>query len=514
MSRFFSVLLCALLVWPCAAAPVRSPRDLQDPRIPVLLGKIRRAQVFAAYDQLIQIYKTNGFFDEAARLEREQAAQYRRKRLIDAAIIHENQALALENQLQLFVDTPTTAQGAGRLFTGAALEPVAGCYLGAFIDRDDALGPRFLDENFQSHRSPEQFFARTGRKLGSLFMYLGYGQKFPSAWVARLKAAGVVPHIAWEPSSLAQVRDDAYLNGFARAARAADWPIFIRFASEMNGFWTPYHGNPALYVEKFRLVHRVLHRSAPRIATIWCVNNPPLGKAFDYYPGDDGCDWVGVNFYSVPYHENRRDKPAFDESPLALLDPIYRRFAAKKPIAICEFAASHQSVVDRKLIPEFAIEKINRLYGALPLRYPRVKMVNWFNMNTIRYPTAGKTLNNYLLTENEAVLRAWREATDSPHFLGAYQSLGDALPPVARPLNSQILHGPTRLRLWAKTYAPNPKVFLALDGKIIYRAQRTGAHTLDVDVSRLAKGRHTLTATLFDAQNRFQRAATASFVAS
>jgi hypothetical protein len=515
MHRFVFALIAVLLILPCAAAPpVRSLRDLRDPRIPALQGKIARAKIFSAYDQLIAIYKQNGFFDEAARLEREQAAQYRRKKLINAAIIHENNAFALENQLQLFAEMPTTAQSAGNLFTGATLEPIVGCYLGAFIDRDDALGPAFLDENFQSHRTTEQFFARSGKKLGGLFMYLRYGQKFPAAWVAQLKASGTIPHIAWEPPKLADVRDDEYLNDFARAARDADWPIFIRFASEMNGFWTPWHGNPTLYKEKFRLVNRVFDRTAPRVATIWCVNNPPLGNAFDYYPGDDGCDWVGVNFYAVPYHENRRDKPAFDESPLALLEPIYRRFSAKKPIAICEFAASHQSVVDRKLIPAFAIDKTNQLYGALPLRYPRVKMINWFNMNTIRYPTAGKTLNNYLLTENEDVLAAWRAATDTPHFLGEYQKLGSELPPVARPLAGRTLRGPTRLRIWAKTYTPQARLAVALDGKLIYYAQKSGAHTVDLNVPLLSKGRHTLTASLFDAQNRLQLATDTVFIAS
>lgn len=373
---------------PLPSPPVRkSLRTLRDPRVLALLGKIRRARIFGAYRQLIQIYEQHGYFEEAAQYRREQAALYRAKNLHDAAIIEENRAAEIETNLRIFLDTPTTAKAAGKLFTGAPAEPVLGCYNGAFIDRDDSLGPPFHDENFQTHRAPEQFVAKTGRSAGSLFMYLRYGNRFPAAWVARLKKAGVIPHIAWEPHSLHEVRDDAYLQSFARACRAADWPIFFRFASEMNGYWTPYHGNPPLYREKFRLVHRVLHRHAPRVATVWCVNNPPLGKAFEYYPGDDGCDWVGVNFYSVPWHENRRDRPAFRENPLALLDPIYRRYAARKPIAICEFAASHQAGLDKKVIPDFAEEKLSLVYGALPLLYPRVKLVDWFNMNTIRYPT-------------------------------------------------------------------------------------------------------------------------------
>ncbi|PQV64186.1 Glycosyl hydrolase family 26 [Abditibacterium utsteinense] len=490
---------------PLWAAPQKmKARPTFDSRIAALQAKIRRARVFSAYDELIGIHTQNGNFDLAVRLENEQAALYRAKKLRDASIIHFNRAKALQTQLQVFAEVPTSAKNVGKLFTGAALEPVVGCYLGAFIDRDDSLGPVFRDDNFQSHRAPEQFLVATGKSPGSLFMYLRYGQAFPRVWVSRLKAAGVVPHIAWEPTNLSQVRDDKYLRNFALAAREADWPVFIRFASEMNGFWTPYHGNPALYKQKFRLVNRVLHEEAPRIAMIWCVNNPPLGNALSYYPGDDGCDWVGVNFYAVPFHENRRDKPAFDENPLALLDPIYARFAAKKPIAICEFAASHQSFGNGRDFSAFASEKLSLLYGALPLLYPRVKMVNWFDMNTIAHVTRGKARNNFLLTR-PIILQNWRAATNSAHYLSSYLRLGDALPPVARPLNNLKLRGRVRLRVWAKTYGGASQLKVLLDGKAIYRAQKFGAHAFDVDFSRFGSGRHTLTAQLFDARGRLQR---------
>ena len=493
----------------CATA-FAAPRAPNAARIAVLQAKIRRARVFSAYDELSRILQNRGDFDGAARLEREQAALYNSKNLTNAAIIHQNRAKSLETQLQVFADVQTSAQGVGRLFTGATLEPVVGCYLGAFIDRDDSLGPVFRDDNFQSHRAPEQFLSATGKNPGSLFMYLRYGQSFPRVWVSRLKAAGVIPHLAWEPGSLDEVSDNLYLRNFARAAREADWPIFIRFASEMNGFWTPYHGNPALYRQKFRLVNRVLHEEAPRVATIWCVNNPPLGNAFAYYPGDDGCDWVGVNFYAVPFHENRRDKPAFDENPLALLDPIYARFSAKKPIAICEFAASHQSFGDGRDFSGFAAEKLSLLYGALPLLYPRVKLVDWFDMNTIAHITPGKARNNFLLTA-PPVLQSWRAATDSAHFLTSYLRLGDALPPVARPLGGLKLRGRARLRIWAKTYGGAPELKVFLDGKPLYRGQKFGAHALDIDFSNFSRGRHTLIAQLFDARGRFQRAQTAVF---
>jgi len=500
--------------------------NLSGARVEELRGQIKRYGLFAAYRELIERAKSAGLFDEAASLDRKQAALYRAKGLNDAAIISDNEASALGSELRLFVETPLTAQSAASRTTNAALEPVTGCYLGAFIDRDEHLGAPFYETDLsQSYRSPEQFLAATGRSLGSQFTYLTYGKPFPRAWANRLKARGTIPHIAWEPTSskaysdnartLGEVRDDEYLRGFAQQLRDFDFPVFIRFASEMNGFWTRkqygWNGDAKLYREKFRLVHRVLHEIAPRVATIWCVNNPPLGNAFDYYPGDDGCDWVGVNFYAVPFHEDQISKPAFDENPLALLDPIYRRFSGRKPIAICEFAASHEAGADHKPRPDFAVSRIRLVYGALPLLYPRVKLVDWFNLDTLRFRTVGKTPNNYLLTDNAQVLRAWQNATDNRHFLGSYLALGSAIPPVYIPLNSQHIALPTTIGVWARSFGGAGTVYLGIDGNTWTRARSGGATYSPLNPLSLKGGSHTLTALLYDGKGRFQRRVDARF---
>lgn len=509
------------------SVPVQTP--LAGARVAQLKSQIARYQLFAAYRELVQLNKSAGLYEEAARLNREQAGLYRAKGLNDAALIAQNEAGALEPQLRLFVETQESAQEAGDRTSSAVNEPVTGCYLGAFIDRDDNLGAPFYEEDrSQTYRSPEQFMNATGRHLGSQFTYLTYGKPFPRAWAYRLKARGTIPHIAWEPTTskqytsnarrLGEVRDDAYLRQFAEELRDFDFPVFIRFASEMNGFWTRsqygWDGNPALYREKFRLVNRVLHQIAPRAATVWCVNNPPLNTRLtnghpvsflDYYPGDDGCDWVGINFYSVPFHEDQLSQPAFDENPLALLEPVYKRFAARKPIAVCEFAASHEANVDRKLRPDFAAGKIRLVYGALPLLYPRVKLVDWFNLNTIKYRSAGKTPNNYLLTDNEQVLRAWQEVTLNRHYLQAYLALGEAIPPVYRALNGQFIAQATKIGVWARNFGPDGTVVFGIDGQSWTRARSNGATYLDFDPRALGSGSHTLSALLYDGRNRFQK---------
>jgi hypothetical protein len=484
------------------APPVR-PKP-SSPRIAELQGKIQRAKILAAYRELGDIYTAQGAYAEASRIFREEAAQYRLKKLSDAAIIVDQKAARYDTKVQLFLERAPTSQEVKSLYAKAQLEPFVGAYLGAFIDRDDNLEETFMDENFQTHRTPEEFARAVGKPHGTLFMYMRYGNKFPREWILRLKAANVIPHIAWEPHNLNEVRDDAYLQNFAKACREVDWPIFIRFASEMNGKWTPYHGNPTLYRQKFRLVHSVLHRYAPRVATIWCVNNPPLDNAHAYYPGDDGCDWVGVNFYSVPFYENKRNRPAFDDSPLALLDPIYKRYAARKPIAICEYAASHRPALDNVARPEFAIQKMSILYGALPRLYPRVKLIDWFNMSSIRYPTPGKTLNDYTLLSEPSKLATYRRLTSSPYFLAGYQELGSPIPQLPRAITpNQVVRGFAKFSVWSNFQLNGTKVLCTLGNKVVYASARPGAHEINLDLSRGPFGRQTVTAYVYDARNRF-----------
>jgi hypothetical protein len=294
--------------------------------------------------------------------------------------------------------------------------------------------------------------------------------------------------------SLADVKDDAYLRDCATFLRDLDWPVFVRFAGEMNGDWTPYHGNPPLYRQKFRLVHQVLRRTAPKAATIWCVNAIPTDNIASYYPGDDGCDWVGVNLYSTPFADNDRTRAAFQDSPLTLLDPIYQRYVGKKPIAICEYGASHRAAVDGINRVDFAIEKMSLLYGALPLLYPQVKLIDWFSSDNLRHAREGRQLNNYRLTEHPTLLNTYRELTKSAHFLTSPLPRG-ASTVGWREVKSKVQN--RQIALWVTSYAARPKVVVKQGERIIYAAQRTGAHFLSLPDS---SGQ--LTVAVFDSRNQ------------
>jgi len=382
----------------------------------------------------------------------------------------------------------------------ARLEPPSGVLLGAFIDRDDRLPATFMDENWQTHRDADEFAELVGKKHATLFCYLSYGRPFPMRWAERLKGQGVIPHVAWEPKSLDDVTEDAYLDRFASDVARLDYPVFIRFAGEMNGDWTPYHGDPSHYREKFRLVYRAIHDRAPKAAVIWCVNNIPDGPIDSYYPGDDAVDWVGVNFYNVLYFDNVRSRPADRVHPADLLQNVYSRYSKRKPIAICEYAASHQASIDPRPRPEYAATRLAQLYAALPRRFPRVKLIDWFNCNNLKHARPDRQLNNYSVTDDETVLRAYSEAIAPDHYLSSLEER--AAEQIRSLKKGDAVSGVVTLSAWVRCHLDRPLVYLLAGDQVLYAGDSPGATVCRWDTRKVKPGKHAVRMLVLDREHR------------
>lgn len=289
----------------------------------------------------------------------------------------------------------------------AKFEPVHGTYLGAYVIQDEFIQ---ADMNV--------FNEVTGKQHASYFRYVGYGMPFPQKWVDSVIAAGAVPHIAFEPNSgLDEVVDGTYLREFAQAAGATGVPIFLRYASEMNGTWAEYSGNPEQYIEKWQIVHQVMEEEAPNVAMVWTVFTFPEDSILSYYPGDEYVDWVGVNVYNVVYHNNDLRNRGDKEDPLKLLDYVYNTFSSRKPIQISEFGATHYTVTDNAYHVDFAAQKITRMYKWLPQLYPRVKSIFYFDVNNLVNAPAGRKINDYSITNDPIILNAYKNIVANDYYL-------------------------------------------------------------------------------------------------
>lgn len=283
------------------------------------------------------------------------------------------------------------------------LVPERGAYLGAYIQLDPVVKGDIA-----------AFEKLVGRKHASYLRYVGYGEPFPHKWAAEVVAAGAMPQIAWEPNNgLGEVHDDAYLRGWAQAARHLGAPLLLRYASEMNGTWMPYSGNPDEYIRKWRLVYRVMRETAPNVVMIWCPFGTPRSTIPLYYPGDAYVDWVGVNVYAVVHNDGDPLKPAAD-TQLDQLRFVYNLYADRKPIAICEYAATHFCRAVKQATTEFCLKNAREFYDALPRLFPRVIFVSWFSVEA---SADGLADNDYAVTTDPAVLALYREIVARDYFL-------------------------------------------------------------------------------------------------
>lgn len=432
------------------------------------------------------------------------AAIYRNRGDMNAANALDRMWERYETQVEPFIHRRARLADIGRYFSGARLEPVYGCYTGAFIDHEDSIRGTYRDEYGEWRRDVSAFNHLVGSRQAIFFMYLGYGREFPAKFVRHLNDNGAAAQIAFEPTDIGLVQDDDYLRGWARAARDSRVPIFLRFASEMNGDWTSYHKDPALYIEKFRLVARVMHELAPNVAMVWCPFEIPQRYIEPYYPGPEAVDWVGVNIYSVPFNDNDPQRDAEWRNPADALRFIYSKYAGRHPIMIAEYAASHRSSLDMLDRSEFAKDKIGQLYAALPRQYPRVKAVCWLSMNAIKHAMPSRQLNDYSLLEDYSIRKRYEQMLYSPYYLSA---VSRGSPAMAReeivPLGDcSVLRGKIGLSAWVKSYDEHPVVVWRVNGQEMLRSEVPGPYHWTLDTSLIPSGPATIELVAYDREGR------------
>ncbi|TLS49181.1 hypothetical protein FE782_26480 [Paenibacillus antri] len=297
---------------------------------------------------------------------------------------------------------------------GALFEPSVGAYLGAYAESD----PKAHDTKHWKYFYTDKFPELTGRKHAAYMLYTTWGRSFDelSAHVEEAKEHGTALQIALQPmNGLAEVTDGAYIREYARAAGESGVPIFLRFANEMNGNWVPWSGDPAAYIEKFRLVADVFHEEAPdNVVMAWSPNDIPVDTITQYYPGDAYVDWIGVSLYSIYNPALDPLKAGVDRSNhLQKFEHIYDLYAKKKPLFISEGAISYIYPEEDRLVEAWAAYRTKEFYATLPMLYPGVKAVFWFDATK----TEAAREKHFMLSANDALLNAYKQAIQHPFYL-------------------------------------------------------------------------------------------------
>lgn len=303
-----------------------------------------------------------------------------------------------------------STEGVSPPWTLGRLEPRFGAYMGAPVDRDRLNG------------DVANATAVYGRPYSAVLIYVPWGQGL-SYWADNAVAADVALQISWEPSQgLNAVQDDSYVRSFARSLAELGIPVFLRFGGEMNGDWTAWGKQPDLYREKFQLVAGIMHSQAPNVAMVWSPGCVPEEGLDSYYPGDEYVDWVGINGYSdyyfigKPEYENEswtweKFYQGWRANPMQKFNYIYNAYSDRKPIMISETGVSWLNNSNGQHLEDWAAKTMKELYGYVPLLYPRIKGIYYFNAGV------SQDFCTYNVANSPAMTQAYSAAISSPYYL-------------------------------------------------------------------------------------------------
>ncbi|HEX2864231.1 MAG TPA: glycosyl hydrolase, partial [Deinococcales bacterium] len=382
----------------------------------------------------------------------------------------------------------------------AKLEPPRGCYVGAYVGENGITGTRFALDSALGVRHAIYFRYHLLRRPES---YDLNHPLFPSRLAAAARADGAAIHLALEPDLPLNQITPAVVQPFAEAVRDAKVPVFVRFASEFNDPGNAWSNNPAAFVRAFRVVHDTLARIAPQAAMVWTPMATNLKVVDAYYPGRAYVDWVGITLYSTVFVSGNVNDPGEAINPLDRLDELYRKYAPYHPFQVSEFGAAHANggTGDRDYTA-FAVEKLSLLYYGAMLRYPRLKDINWLDLNM----TNGRDANgkpatrqsDYTLLGSDGVKDAYLKVTGEPYFLHRFGAPFSAVPAAVNfPLT--VPRGPAvTAAAWVKGAAPVNRVRVLLDGKL-FAELREMPYRFILPTASLALGKHDLRFTATDA---------------
>ena len=257
-------------------------------------------------------------------------------------------------------------------------------YWGARIDgevygRADAPWDKTTWDIFEGH---------TGKRVS----IVAFGQ--PAPWKApftrvpfELTAArGAIPLLTMFSddallTDIAAGRYDASIRTWARAAREYGKPFWFAWNREMNGRWYSWGkqaaANPSAFVAAWRHLHDVVTaEGATNVTWTWCPNAifPGSTPLASLYPGDAYVDWTGFDAYNFGLIPHKRDRWKI---PYELYKPTYDAVLAvapSKPMVICETASTEYGGSKAAWIT-------NLLKVQLPMSFPKVRAVSWFNWN-------------------------------------------------------------------------------------------------------------------------------------
>lgn len=452
------------------------------------------------YQKIAKAYEALGRFDEAIpylELYLENASILVEKGIWNADSINwaSSKLKNLEFDIELYAKTTGTDNST---YYGAKFEPVSGIYFGSAYDTDPGI--KSYDWDLVKKLYPKDNAA--------YLIYLNWEDDIRAIEV-HLKAAvkaGNAVQLAWNTyDTIPDIEaSKAYIEDTAKYLNALDIPIFLRYACEMN---VGENGkNPTIYVKNFRYVATIMKKLAPNVAMVWSPNDitDAARKLESYYPGDAYVDWVGISSYTTFYFGDKTDWGTLQDSidsnfftgenanPLSKIAEIVEKYGDRKPIMISETGVAHYSKVAKEDMTDWAKVQMNRLYGYMPILYPEVKGIYYFNVDTEQ----ATKKSSYAFYTNAEIAKLYNELVSSPYYLSDIGGeAGYRYAQVGSIKDKSVSATNGSLELATYTIVPktlDPKVSYILDGKTL-STMSTIPYAYTINPGTVTAGNHKLT---------------------
>ncbi len=259
----------------------------------------------------------------------------------------------------------------------------------------------------------------------------GSYQRFYAPWFDNVRNHGSIPLIDWSSwhlgsgsnqpdfklSAIYNGAHDAYIQQWALDAKSWGHPFFLRFDWEMNGNWAfPWseqlNGNQlGDYITAWRHVHDIFTQNgATNVTWVWCPNISGLTTLpmASLYPGDAYVDWTCLDGYNK--ERTWLDfNTVFTGNGIDWVKNSYQEILAvapSKPLMIGEFASLEAGDAGAKK----AAWITDALLSQLPVNFPKIKAVVWFNWN------ARNPAYTFPIESSQASINAFATAIGSTYY--------------------------------------------------------------------------------------------------
>lgn len=276
-------------------------------------------------------------------------------------------------------------------------------------------------------------------------------------------------------------------------------PIYLRFAGEVNSWEN--QPNPEDFKDAFRFVSNKIHEKSPHIAVAFGLNfvSDWNGDFEKYYPGDEYADWIGVSLYlnknflgqKAETEEQKLSEQMFfagdSAEPIRILKPIIDTYGSRKPIMIFESGASHTTRTLNENSTIWAKNRLNELMNYVPMVYPQVKIIGYFNT------VMPSEVQDYALSSNYELQDYYKALVKEQHFVQNSYSNDNSVSYADCKYGFTTDQTVNVFKTYAYDYGSNYKnVSYFIDGALVGQSD-TLPYSCQIDFKNYNLGQHTMT---------------------